>query len=1179
MHGRNSAQSVSPRARKYAAPATAGVEGLECRVLLAAQPAGAAPGPFPGEQLVSDINTGTLDANPRHTVVVDGVAFFFATDGRVPPPLSAGSVDRSLWRSDGTPQGTRIVKALTGAASTDPRGAELEPRGIVAAGSRLFFAALEAGGMKVWTSDGTEAGTVSLGRSIYVYSIPDPDVSFHTLSVVSPITTVGGTAYWASKSGNTYELWKSDGTTAGTVRLKTFTGTSPGSITPVNGTLFFRAGDAGAGGELWKSDGTEAGTIRVKDILPGTASSNPTALADVGGTLYFTAAGPSPLGAEIWRSDGTEAGTVLVAAPGGADSSATVTEIKGVAGVAYASVRKTASGGAVVSELWRSDGTAAGTALVTAGVSAADLTAVAGKLYFRGTDAAGSEPWVSDGTPGGTVRLADASPGAASSLRAGFTVVAPAAGGGGSGGGGSGGGGAYFAAAGAVYHTDGTPGGTARVPSAAPPSVDVTGWLAPATDGRVFFSGDDHSHGTELMITDGTAAGTRPVADINRRPRGSFPSGFFSLGDQTYFFANPTGINSSNQDVLYRTDGTPAGTVPVKQTGFDGWTPVQLDGVDYFGGTGGLWRTDGTAEGTYVVDSHRPEYSQPVRAGNTLYFAAFDATYGPSVWMLENSPGGPTVKLVVDAGPGKTRSDPHPEQLTVLGNQVYMAVNAWPKQFSMFVTDGTPEGTWQVAASNIFPMDPGAGFVQLTAGRDALYYLFTSPPDYNRGFDLWRVDPVTFQLSSVANVSPGMTSFVPARILNADGTLYVVVGALNDGTAAGIFKSDGTPAGTTRVLDEGPLFGLGTLGSRLIFPRVDADHGLEPWITDGTPGGTHLMADLTPGPTSTSFDAFTPGGDGLLYFTATADADPRGLEVWRTDGTSAGSYKVTDLARDASRGFSEPSDLFYAPDGSLYFQGGTGSYNAEPWRVPPAGAAGAGGATVSGQALFYDGADLGGPLKRPVYAPDKRALLPGEGAGSFANVSSFAGGINGVAVDIAGLRPGRVPNADDVSFAVGAGGPGDAWSQAPAPSTTTVRPGAGVNGSDRIEFTWPNGSIRNKWLRVTVKAGDSTGLLAPHVFYFGSLAGETGDALTPLRVSAADLAGVKRFLNTTAGPDSRYDINRDGKVNALDLGLVRAGVFQAIKPIVVPAPATASIAPAVRPVWDASHPGVLTGTV
>src|SRR5262249_23462401 len=60
-------------------------------------------------------------------------------------------------------------------------------------------------------------------------------------------------------------------------------------LTNVNGPLFFTVFTVGSGYELWKSDGTAAGTVLVKDILPGIGSSNPSALTNVNGTLYFTA--------------------------------------------------------------------------------------------------------------------------------------------------------------------------------------------------------------------------------------------------------------------------------------------------------------------------------------------------------------------------------------------------------------------------------------------------------------------------------------------------------------------------------------------------------------------------------------------------------------------------------------------------------------------------------------------------------------------------------------------------------------------------------------------------------------------------------------------------------------------------------------------------------------------------
>ena len=79
-------------------------------------------------------------------------------------------------------------------------------------------------------------------------------------------------------------------------------GSEPSYLTDVNGTLFFRAQDETNGNELWKSDGTEAGTVMVKDIYLGQNYSSFRAyLTDINGTLFFTAEDPE--GQELWKID------------------------------------------------------------------------------------------------------------------------------------------------------------------------------------------------------------------------------------------------------------------------------------------------------------------------------------------------------------------------------------------------------------------------------------------------------------------------------------------------------------------------------------------------------------------------------------------------------------------------------------------------------------------------------------------------------------------------------------------------------------------------------------------------------------------------------------------------------------------------------------------------------------
>src|SRR5205807_403080 len=88
----------------------------------------------------------------------------------------------------------------------------------------------------------------------------------------------------------------------GTVMVKDINpgslGSFPYHLANVNGTLFFAADDGTHGTELWKSDGTAAGTVLVQDINPN-GSSSPSYLINVNGTLFFTANDGLP-GAEPW---------------------------------------------------------------------------------------------------------------------------------------------------------------------------------------------------------------------------------------------------------------------------------------------------------------------------------------------------------------------------------------------------------------------------------------------------------------------------------------------------------------------------------------------------------------------------------------------------------------------------------------------------------------------------------------------------------------------------------------------------------------------------------------------------------------------------------------------------------------------------------------------------------------
>ncbi len=309
-----------------------------------------------------------------------------------------------LWKSDGTAAGTVPFDALT------PSGPTTLLSSPTVANGQVFFT-LGSTVNSLWRTDGTAAGTVQLDSG---------------QKIVGPqqFTAVGGTLFFLANesSSNTYipGLWKSDGTVKGTVPIKEFPagGSYPSQpvieeLAAVKGTLFFTVLYSGRPQELWKSDGTAAGTVLVKAVSAA-------GLTNVNGTLFFTAGG------QVWKSDGTAAGTVLVAqVPGNIDTGT----YGGIHPMGYNGLLYFVRRDPVSLELWKSDGTAAGTGVLQAFTSTyyvgpGGLTGSGGALYFEASDAAhGAELWTSDGTAAGTTLVQDINPGPKGSDPAGLIDV------------------------------------------------------------------------------------------------------------------------------------------------------------------------------------------------------------------------------------------------------------------------------------------------------------------------------------------------------------------------------------------------------------------------------------------------------------------------------------------------------------------------------------------------------------------------------------------------------------------------------------------------------------------------------------------------------------------------------------------------------------------------------------
>ncbi|MFP2895008.1 ELWxxDGT repeat protein [Corallococcus sp. 4LFB] len=407
---------------------------------------------------VEDSVPGRLSAGPVELTDVNGTLFFAATDA------AHGS---ELWKSDGTPGGTRIVEDIR----PGPAGASL--RGLMAAGRRVYFTADDGThGLELWTSNGTRAGT----RLVRDIAAGDASSYPHALAALEGVLYF--TAY--SPELGFSQLWRTEGVPGTTRVVPTGLAFPPTELVPMGDQLYFFGGDRfqrldgrtgaivtlldftdrvdvytvgpvvaegvlyfiigqspiiGETGEdgtlqegprlftVWKSDGTPEGTVAVADIHALLSFDGPNTLATAGRRLFFTA-DDGRVGAELWTSDGTCEGTRRVKDLLPGPDSPHIRSLTALGGAVYFSAYTPDAG----DELWRSDGSPRGTFRLKdvmpgpAGSSIAQLTAQGGRLFFTAREQGrGHEPWTSDGTPRGTARIADAVPGAFSSAPHDFT--------------------------------------------------------------------------------------------------------------------------------------------------------------------------------------------------------------------------------------------------------------------------------------------------------------------------------------------------------------------------------------------------------------------------------------------------------------------------------------------------------------------------------------------------------------------------------------------------------------------------------------------------------------------------------------------------------------------------------------------------------------------------------------
>lgn len=874
------------KARSHRFPRRLSTEALECRRLLAVDLQQLAninqTNPWGAVQLLSDINghaffnasvpssasglwvtDGTSDGTVRLAEYgaddfanVNGTFFFEGFD-----PAHG----QELWKSDGTVAGTGLIKEFKPGTGNSPLSEFVNLNG------QLLFA--HSGNIS--RSNGTAAGT------------------FHVKNVsgvISEMTLIGSsTAYFAVNHGSTAELYKTDGTLAGTVVVDN--AASLGELENVNGTLLFVKN-----GELWKYSG--AGPA--EQVKTGVS---PKELTNVDGTLFFESGT-----AEIWKSDGTTDGTSFLNSAG--DAAFGLVNMEG---------RLYFTGGFTVFddgfELWTSDGTGAGTMQVkdiNPGLHAdpynppygyplygdnslpSNFTNLNGVVYFLADAGGGRELWTTDGTEAGTARVES---GDFTSLlnRQGTLLLS----------------GEIPEDQGVnLYNSDGSADAAVQIPLLGPPGAGSANPDPPVdVDGALYLAANDGVHGEELWkIVDGTAS---LVKDIRPGARSAQIRDVTNFQGTLFFQAT----NGTDGSVLWTSDGTAAGTTelldsdgnrvgsPSNFLAIDGqlfFTAFDEEGIE-------LWKTDGTAAGTMRVEDifpgeHSPGYSNSsspdnlINLNGTLYFTAYDSINGQELWQSDGTEAG--TSLVIDLFPGVEATPPNypnsssPGNLTNLDGTLYFsAADATGR--GLWKSNGTALGTQPIKG-------PAQGltiehFSEFAAVGNTLYFRGID----NQGEELWKSDGTALGTVPVKDIRVGPAGSDIAELINVNGTLFF--GARGDLPFRELWQSDGTAEGTIAVPNSASVIWPASYPAELVnfngtlyFTATDFKHSRELWklVTDGMVG----ISDF-PGGQGSEPAGLVPIGDTLYFATTTASA---GRELWRATSVAPPSLTVSAGVLSAS---------------------------------------------------------------------------------------------------------------------------------------------------------------------------------------------------------------------------------------------------------------------------------------
>lgn len=444
---------------------------------------------------------------------VNGVLFFRA---------SSSGFGSELWRSDGTPGGTYMVKDI----KIGPYSSNI--RNFVALNNKLIFTRSASGNEtinenEIWSSDGTENGT-SLILNVN---------SFNESSNISNLKRIGQNVFFI-ESGS---LWKTNATESGTLLVKTlYPGETKDYLTffESENLLFFAIRTLDYNSytwiyELWKSDGTPEGTSKVENLsfIPIIRES-----LNIGNIVYLK------INNQLWKFNNSLGGILVKDFDLIYGFGSQISNLTNLNGYLYfkANYNK---------ELWKSDGTPEGTELVKNFGSIGNsyfyinsLTVNNGSLYIVSYEEGTTKLWKSDGSSMGTLLIKSFQPSSYGNSISELTMVNDIL---------------FFECYQVLWKSDGTEIGTVPVQSS---NLVYQPKNLIKFNEKLYFTGTNSFFGEEIWTSDGSDLGTKILKDIQNGYGDSYPNYFIILNNKLYFTAQ----NSIFGNEIWSSDGSETGT-------------------------------------------------------------------------------------------------------------------------------------------------------------------------------------------------------------------------------------------------------------------------------------------------------------------------------------------------------------------------------------------------------------------------------------------------------------------------------------------------------------------------------------------------------------------------------------------------------------------------------------------